>query len=136
MGAFDLAEIQKHCAALCEALPVRHIRSEKEYLSAVEQLEFLLDAGGADEDHPLALAVRQVGEAIAAYEAEKHPLPDLPPGAMLRYLMDQHGLRQRDLAEIGSQGVVSELLSGKRVPTARQAGLLARRFGVPAGAFL
>ncbi len=30
------------------------------------------------------------------------------------YLMEEHGLRQSDLPEIGSQGVVSEILNGKR----------------------
>jgi len=33
---------------------------------------------------------------------------------MLRFLMEQHGLRQKDLSELGSQGVVSEILAGKR----------------------
>jgi HTH-type transcriptional regulator/antitoxin HigA len=32
---------------------------------------------------------------------------------MLKYLMEPHGVRQADLAEIGSQGVVSEILSGE-----------------------
>jgi len=34
--------------------------------------------------------------------------------------MDQHGLTQSDLPEIGSQGVVSEILSGKRELNARR----------------
>lgn len=135
MGAFDLQDIQVHCAALCDALPVAGIRNEKEYGRAIDQLNTLLDAGGADENHPLALAVHHVGEAIAAYEVKRHPLPDLPPGAMLRHLMDQHGLRQSDLPEIGSQGVVSEILAGKRTLNARQIGLLAKRFGMAEGVF-
>jgi len=135
MGAFDLQDIQAHCAALCAALPLAGIHSEQEYAQAIEQLDALLDAGGADESHPLALAVHQVGEAIAAYEAEHHPLPELPPGAMLRHLMDQHDLKQRDLPEIGSQGVISEILAGKRTLNARQIGLLAKRFGVAEGVF-
>lgn len=135
MGAFDLKDIQAHCAALCAALPLAGIRNEKEYGQAVDQLDSLLDAGGADEKHPLALAVHQLGEAIAAYEARRHPLPELPANEMLRYLMEQHQLRQTDLPDIGSQGVVSELLAGKRALNARQIGLLAKRFGVPEGVF-
>jgi HTH-type transcriptional regulator/antitoxin HigA len=34
--------------------------------------------------------------------------------------MEQHGLKQTDLREIGSQGVVSEILSGKRDLNVRQ----------------
>jgi HTH-type transcriptional regulator / antitoxin HigA len=50
--------------------------------------------------------------------------------------MRQHGLTQSNLPEIGSQGVVSEILSGKRELNVRQVRALARRFGVAADAFL
>ena len=46
------------------------------------------------------------------------------------------GLRQSDLPEIGSQGVVSEVLSGKRDLNARQIRALSERFGVGPAAFL
>ena len=55
------------------------IRSESAYKRAVRQLDRLLDAGGADENHPLALAVHQLGEAIEAYETNHYPMPELPP---------------------------------------------------------
>lgn len=37
---------------------------------------------------------------------------DVSPSAMLRFLMDQNYLTQSDLPEIGTQGVVSEILNG------------------------
>jgi HTH-type transcriptional regulator/antitoxin HigA len=55
---------------------------------------------------------------------------------MLRFLMDQHGLSQGDLPEVGSQGVVSEILSGKRDLNVRQIRLLSERFGVGPQAFV
>lgn len=136
MGAFDLMEIQKHCEALCAALPLNVIRNEDEYELAIEKLNDLLDAGGANENHPLALVVHQLGEAIAAYEDIHHPLPVLPPNEMLRYLMEEHGIKQGDLKEVGSQGVVSEILAGKRRLNARQISALAKRFEVPGDVFL
>jgi HTH-type transcriptional regulator/antitoxin HigA len=45
--------------------------------------------------------------------------------------MEQHGLRQRDLPEVGAQSVVSAVLSGKRSLNLRQARALALRFQVP-----
>ena len=46
-------------------------------------------------------------------------------------------LQQKDLAtELGSQSVVSEVLSGKRAINARQAKALGVRFAVSSGAFL
>lgn len=78
----------------------------------------MLDAGGANKNRPLALVV-QLGEGIAAYEDAHHPLPVLPPNEMLRYLMEEHGIKQVELPEVGSQGVVSEMLAGKRKLNAR-----------------
>jgi len=56
---------------------------------------------------------------------------------VLKFLMEQHGLKQSDLRkEIGTQGVVSEILSGNRQINARQAKALAKRFGVSPAVFL
>ncbi|MCB0071665.1 MAG: hypothetical protein KDE20_09420 [Caldilineaceae bacterium] len=54
----------------------------------------------------------------------------------LRYLMDEHDLRQSDLPEVGSQGIVSEILSGKRELNVRQIRELAQRFHVDPAVFL
>ena len=50
--------------------------------------------------------------------------------------MQQHGLRQSDLPEVGSQGVVSEVLAGKRPLNARQVKALVRRFKLAAEGLL
>ncbi len=54
----------------------------------------------------------------------------------LKYLMEQHGLKQTDLSEIGSQGVVSQILTGKRELNIRQVRALSKRFGVSAATFV
>jgi len=64
-------------------------------------------------------------------------LPEVSPTGTLRFLMDQHELRQADLAGLFcSQSNVSKVLSGKREINARQARALAQRFGVSAAAFI
>lgn len=50
--------------------------------------------------------------------------------------MEQHGLRQSDIPELGSQSVVSEILSGKRKMNVRQIGVLAKRLSVSPAVFL
>jgi HTH-type transcriptional regulator/antitoxin HigA len=56
---------------------------------------------------------------------------------VLRLLMDQHELRQVDLAGLfGSQSNVSEVLNSKREINARQARALAKRFGVSPAVFI
>jgi HTH-type transcriptional regulator/antitoxin HigA len=50
--------------------------------------------------------------------------------------MKEHGLTQSDLPEIGSQGVVSEILAGARELNVRQIRRLAKRFGVSPAVFV
>ena len=106
-------------------------RTEADYAALVEALDHVLATGGANEDHPLALLADYLGDRVAEWEAND-PMPPAASGVdMLRHLMREHGLRQSDLAEIGSQGVVSEILSGRRELNLRQIRALAARFGVP-----
>ena len=78
---------------------------EADYQALVETLDELLDVVGDDESHSLA------------------------------GLVEQHGLGQADLPEVGAQSVVSDVLSGKRRLNVRQIRELARRFGVSVETF-
>lgn len=64
------------------------------------------------------------------------PLPQAKPAAVLKHLMREHDIRQSGLPEIGSQGVVSEVLTGKRDLNVRQIKWLAKRFGVSPEVFI
>ena len=73
---------------------------------------------------------------IERYEEEHYDLPEASPVEVLRFLLDRHGLRQRDIApELGSESIVSEVLSGKRKLTATHIERLSRRFRVSPGVF-
>ena len=50
--------------------------------------------------------------------------------------MKEHDLTQGNLPEVGSQGVVSEVLNGKRRLNVRQILALSHRFGVAPAVFL
>jgi len=63
-------------------------------------------------------------------------MPDCSGTDLLRFLIEEHALKQTDLAEIGSQRVVSEILSGKRELNVRQTRLLAKRFHVSPVVFI
>ena len=99
-------------------------------------LNELLDEIGADDQHPLYDLLDTLGTVITAYEAEHVKLPDVRGSEVLAHLMAEHDLRQADLPEVGSQGVVSEILSGKRELNVRQIRALAGRFGVSAAVFV
>jgi len=73
---------------------------------------------------------------IEHYEAEHHPIPDASPIEVLQYLMEQNGLRQRDLVpELGSEANVSLILSGKRSLTKEHIAKLSDRFHVSPASF-
>ncbi|MGL6338812.1 MAG: helix-turn-helix domain-containing protein [Waterburya sp.] len=55
---------------------------------------------------------------------------------MLLHFMEEYSLSQSDLPEIGSQGVVSEIINGKRELNIRQIRALAKRFNVAPAVFL
>jgi HTH-type transcriptional regulator / antitoxin HigA len=116
--------------------PLLTIRNEAEYDRAVKRLNALLDEVGTDERHPLYGLLDTLGTLLEAYEAEHHPLPDAGAADMLRYFMQAHDLGQADLPEVGSQGVVSEILSGKRALNVRQIRALAERFHVSPAVFV
>ena len=77
-----------------------------------------------------------LGTLVDAYEREQ--VRELPssPVAVLPLLMDEQGLNQSDLPEVGSQGVVSEILRGGRQINVRQVRALSERFGVSPAAFI
>ncbi|WP_295392771.1 hypothetical protein [uncultured Thiodictyon sp.] len=115
---------------------LRPLSTPDDYQEAVAALDAVLDAGGADESHPLAGLAEQLGEVVAAWE-QRDPMPAPADGVtLLRHLMDVHGLRQSDLPEIGAQSVVSDILIGRRSLNIRQVKALAARFGIPVGNFL
>lgn len=128
--------IVEHYEAINAEVPLRPLRTAVDYEAAVATMNSLLDQGGANEDGPLADLVATLGTLVAEYDATHYSLGGATGVEVLRFLMDQHGLRQSDLPEIGSQGVVSEILSGKRELTARHMRDLAQRFSVPASVFL
>lgn len=129
-------ELTRHYEALCAQVPLRPIRTKNDYRQAVRALNELMDAGAASEAHPLADLLATLGELIGDYEDAAGTPRDADPVAVLRFLMQQHGLTQSGLPEIGSQGVVSEVLSGRRALNVRQINALARRFGVSPAVFL
>ncbi len=131
-----IAEITSQFQALTAKIPLRAIHNEQDYDKAVSSMNQLLDAGATDENHPLADLANTLAALIGDYDQQHYPQQPIAPLDMLRFLMKQHQLTQSGLPEIGTQGVVSEILNGKRVLNLRQIKVLAERFNVPISAFV
>lgn len=126
-------QLQVHWKAL---RPLFAIRTEADYDRAVDRLNQLIDEVGTNEAHPLYELLDTLGTLIHAYEEAHEPLHESSGVEALQYLMEEHGLTQSDLPEVGSQGVVSEILRGKRELNVRQIRALAHRFSVAPAVFL
>ena len=129
----QLKEIERVWPEIQNVFSVPH--NEKDYNKLVSLLDVLIDEVGDNESHPLASLMETIGTLIETYEA--HNIPEIKgnPIDTLKALMEEHGLIQSDLSEIGSQGVVSEILTGKRQLNIRQIKILSKRFDVSPAVF-
>jgi HTH-type transcriptional regulator / antitoxin HigA len=110
--------------------------NESEYEQLVNFLDELADMVRDDESHPLANMMDVLGVLIETYEDQHFPEPEGDGVAVLKYLMEENELKQKDLSELGSQGVVSEILNRKRELNLRQVKVLSERFRVPVSVFI
>ncbi|EXU76654.1 helix-turn-helix domain-containing protein [Erwinia mallotivora] len=110
-----------------------------DYQEALLLVEFLIDH---DDENPL---IDLLAKKIADYENNAPEYKDfnariatLPRDlAMLRTLMDQHGLNQSSfVAEIGSRSLVSMIMRGQRALTLEHMRALSARFNIPVSAFI
>lgn len=134
--AAQLENAVRQFVRLQRVVPLGNLRTRRDYLRARRMLDRIIDSIGEDESGPAADLAETLGIFIDRYEARHVRIAATTPADVLRLLMEQHGLVQSDLAEIGSQGVVSEILSGKRRLNSRQIGALTRRFGIAADLLL
>ena len=110
------------------------IQNEQDYDLAIERLNTLLDEVGTNERHPLYSLLDTLGTVLHAWEEQHHAMPECGGSDLLRFFMEEHNLSQ--LPEVSSQGVVSEILSGKRELNVRQIRALSKRFGVSPSVFV
>ncbi len=128
-----IQDIQPHWTAI---RPYMTIRNEKDYDRLITQMNQLIDEVGTDETHPMYEFLDTLSTILHAYEEKHFKVPQASGIEALRYLIDEHDLRQSDLPEIGSQGIVSEILNDKRDLNIRQIRELARRFNVSPNVFM
>ncbi|MBT3177320.1 MAG: transcriptional regulator [Desulfobacula sp.] len=130
----QIKEVAKVWPKIQDVFTIPH--NDKEYKKLVSFLDSIIDEVGEDEKHPLASLMETLGSLVEIYESQNVPEFHVDPISMLRILMSEHGLKQLDMKEIGSQGVVSEVLSGKRSLNSRQIKALSEKFGVSPAVFI
>ena len=131
----DPQAILKAWTPFKETIGVTSVHNESDYARATSTIDLLLNTIGDAEDHPLADVLDFLAEQVRAYEEANTVIPATEPREVLRFLMDQHGLKQEDLGDCASQSRISEILSGSREISKEQAKRFALRFRVRADLF-
>ncbi|MGS0755753.1 helix-turn-helix domain-containing protein [Roseateles sp. GG27B] len=133
----NLQDVSAHWVALHESLGVgAPLTTEAQYEQALAFVEWVFSDVAADPAHLLGGLVDLMADRIRDYEDRMHPWPNTStPVTILASLMQEHGIKQTELPEVGSPGVVSEVLTGKRVLNLRQVTAQAERFAVPIKVF-
>ena len=134
----SVTQVLKPWAAVDAVLGLsRSIADEAQYTALLAFVDECFERFGGDDKHLVFGLVDLAAERLREYENRVHPWPDTStPATVLASLMQDHGLRQTDLPELGSQGVVSEILACKRALNVRQIKAVAQRFGVAAELFI
>ena len=120
---------------LVRAFPLMSIEDDAHLAAALAVIDKLVE-------HPTRSLAEDVylgalTDLVETYENAHGALPPATGVEALRYLMEENGLTQADLAPLfGAPSIVSEVLSGKRRLALTHARRLATYFGLPASVFL
>lgn len=129
-------------STLCDRFPLHTIKNKNHHAQA---LAVLLKLSEYIQKNDLSRDKKQIldymdalGLLVEEYE-RKHYAADLKRISgveILEFLMEQHSLKQSDLAkEFGGQSTVSDILAGKRKLNSQQIEALSARFGISPAVF-
>ena len=119
---------------LLQAFPPRPIKSESELLATQKVIDTLIDRAPLTPDEEDYLNV--LGALVYEYEETLEPIPDIYGVELLKVLMLERGLRQKDLVPIfKTESIVSAILNKQRQLTTRHIQELAEFFHVSPAAF-
>ena len=102
----------------------------------------VIDTLMSKDDDAISLAEERLlnllADIVEQYERRIYPpLEPSTPHESLNFLMQENGLRQKDLLDVfGSGGIASEVINGKRAISKAQAKKLAERFSVSVELFV
>lgn len=111
------------------------IENEAEYQQYSDILiELMMNPNRSSEETEI---LKLIASLIKEFDEKQEQPEPASPHEILQHLMEEHNMRQVDLVDkIGSKGVVSEVVNGKRAISKSQAKTLAGIFHVSPALFL
>lgn len=129
-------DTRKYGRLLARALPAA-IKTEEENERMLAEVSRLMAKGEERITPEESRLLELMAILIEGFEREHYAIPEATPHEMLRFFMEERGVRQRDLLPVfGSRGIASEVVNGKRAISKKQAKGLGEYFGVSPELFL
>lgn len=129
-------ELTQAWSALQAQALLRPIRDAADFERLHTLADSLADEVGDNEAHPLFSLFEIVMELIGHWEDRYARVPNAEPREVLRFLLEENSLKQKDLIDIASPTLISDILSGRRAISKSLAKGLAARFNVNIAAFI
>ena len=115
-------------------MEIRLIKTEEQYEEACSRFYELMHSSEdpIDPDTPVGEEMELLGILIEQYEKKHYPIDPPDPIEAILFHMDQHSLKQKDLAPyFGGKTKISEVLNRKRPLSLRTITLLHENLGIP-----
>ncbi|NJL69287.1 MAG: transcriptional regulator [Microcoleus sp. SM1_3_4] len=128
-----IIEKQAYGQLLAKSQP-KPILNDEDYELALAEVESLMSQKELTPEEETLLNLWAL--LIEEYEAKYYPIPEATPRDVLLHLIEVREIKQADLVGIiGSKGVVSEVVNGKRAISKAQAKALGDFFNVNPSVF-
>jgi HTH-type transcriptional regulator/antitoxin HigA len=127
MGTLTVSPTYKALLAKVSPQVVRSEEQNEGYIAALYELE-RRHKRWSEAERELADLLTLL---IEDFEEKNYRLPKASPLEVIAFLMEQHGLKQKDLTDVfGTPSIVSEVMNGKRELNKQQIRRLSERFKV------
>jgi HTH-type transcriptional regulator/antitoxin HigA len=127
---------KKYARLLTRTLPAV-IKTEEENERMLSEIGKLVSKGEKNLSTEELALIELMSTLVERFEEEHYPIDTAAPADVLRSLMHERGLRQKDIVHIfGSSGIASEVINGKRGISKAQAKGLAEFFHVSPEVFI
>ena len=119
---------------LLQAFPPRPIKSESELLATQKVIDSLIDRDPLTPDESDYLNVLET--LVYEYEQTQEPIPDIHGVELIKVLIEDNDLRQKDLVPLfTTESIVSDILKNRCKLTTRHIQELAEFFHISPAAF-